>query len=398
MGSTFDEVITLALNISGAGDVTALTAALKAVGDSGAAAAPQAKALADQLEKLSQQNDLISQFVADKAALAALGDQMNTVGARLNDFKTKLAATTTPSVALQKSVASTEASLESLSLQFGAQQAALTKTGNALEAAGVNTKNLDAAQREVQSSIGDVAAAATTLGTNMGTVAVATEEAGEKAAQTGTLFGALRDHLGEIITIAAAVEIALKGIEFGSESLKGAEQVEASLSRVKALAGDAAQSFGDLDEAVEQAAKAVNVTTQQSAAGLSALVAQGLTANQAIAALIPTLQVARIANEDVATAAGQVAEALKAYNVPAEQAAEIVDKLTAASKGAAGGLAEISSASGKLAPDAQAIGLSFDQGSPRSVCWRRKDRIRRRQPQDSAPSFNSYKTPRQISV
>ena len=137
MANTFDEVITLALNISGTGDVTALVKALQEVGASGAAAAPQAQALADQLSKLSQQNDLIKQFVSDKAALAALGDEMNATGSKLNTLKAQLAATATPSVALQKSVSATEASLVSLSSQFNVQQAALTRTSSALQAAGV---------------------------------------------------------------------------------------------------------------------------------------------------------------------------------------------------------------------------------------------------------------------
>jgi TP901 family phage tail tape measure protein len=181
----------------------------------------------------------------------------------------------------------------------------------------------------------------------------------EKSHEAATAFEFLQDHLKEIISIAAAAELALKGVEFGKESLKNAEDVEVSLSRVRALAKDASDQFGDMGEAVEKAAQAVNVSSQESAGGLAALVSQGLSAKDAIAALVPTLQLAKIANIDVGTAVGEVAAALKAFNVPAADAQKVVDELTAASHGAAGGLGAMSAAATQLAPDAKALHLSF---------------------------------------
>lgn len=180
-----------------------------------------------------------------------------------------------------------------------------------------------------------------------------------KSEEAGTAFEFFKKHLEEIISIAAAVELALKAIDFGKESLKNAEAVEVSLSRVKALAGEAADAFGEMDDAVEKAAKDVNVTTQTSASGLAALVGQGLSAKDAIAALIPTLQLAKIANIDVATAAEEVGKQLKAFHLPASDAQKVVDELTSASHGAAGGLGAMSGAAVALAPDAKALGLQF---------------------------------------
>jgi len=185
------------------------------------------------------------------------------------------------------------------------------------------------------------------------------KKAGEESQNAGTLFGFLEDHLGKIAILAAAAEAAFKTIEFGKESLKGAEDVEASLSRVKALAGQAADTFGEMDAAVENAAQAVNVTSQTSAAGLAALVSQGLAAKDALDALVPTLQLAKIANIDVSSAAQLVAESLKAFNIPASDAQTVVDQLTASSHGAAGGLGAMSSAAVQLAPDAKTLGLAF---------------------------------------
>jgi TP901 family phage tail tape measure protein len=354
-----DQTIRYSVEVDGTPALKSVADGLTAIADAGGPAAEQATKLLEELKQFASQNSLVNQFVADKAALADLGDQMNATGAKLNELKDRFAATTTPSAALSRSISNTESSLASLSSQFGAQQAQLAKTGNALEAAGIDTNNLDAAQRKVQSSIAGVTEQAATLGATMGGAAVATEEAGTKAGKSASLFGTLANNLGQIVTIAAAVSLALKAIEFGAESVKGAAAVESSLARVQALAQGAAGQFEQLDKSVEEAAIAVNTTTQNAAGGLAALVSQGLSANDAMAALIPTLQLAKIANIDVGTAAADVAGALKAFNIPATEAASVVDALTTASHGAAGGLGAMASAAAQLAPDAKSIGLSL---------------------------------------
>lgn len=181
----------------------------------------------------------------------------------------------------------------------------------------------------------------------------------QKSEEAGNAFTFLKEHMAEIISVATAVEIALKGIEFGKESVANAEAVETSLSRVRALAGGAAVAFSEMEEAVDKAGQAVNVSSQESASGLAALVSTGLSAKDAITALIPTLQLAKIAQIDVGTAAQEVAQTLSAFNLPASQAQSVVDQLTAASHGAAGGLGAMSDAARQLAPDAQQLHLSF---------------------------------------
>ena len=189
--------------------------------------------------------------------------------------------------------------------------------------------------------------------------AEAAKAAGDKAKESSSLFGSFKDSLAEIVSVAAAVELAFKAIEFGTDSLKSAAAVEQSLVRVQALAQGAAGQFEELDKSVEAAAIAVNTTTQNAAGGLAALVSEGLSAQDAMAALIPVLQAAKIANIDVGTAASEVAGTLKAFNVPATEAATVVDQLTTASHGAAGGLGAMASAAAALAPDAKSIGLSL---------------------------------------
>lgn len=181
----------------------------------------------------------------------------------------------------------------------------------------------------------------------------------EKSIGTETAFGFVKQHLEELTVAALALSAAFKGIEFGKESLKNAEDVESSLSRVRALAKDGADAFGEMDDAVEKAARAVNVSTQESASGLAALVSTGMSAKDAMEALVPTLQLAKIAQIDVGQASQVVTQNLQAFNLPASDAQKIVDQLTEASHGAAGGLGAMSATLAQLAPDAKALGLSF---------------------------------------
>jgi len=196
-------------------------------------------------------------------------------------------------------------------------------------------------------------------GEKLGAIEKTLGDIAEKSIGTETAFGFVKQHLEELTLAALALSAAFKGIEFGKESLKNAEDVESSLSRVRALAKDGADAFGEMDDAVERAARAVNVSTQESASGLAALVSTGMSAKDAMEALVPTLQLAKIAQIDVGQASQIVTQNLQAFNLPASDAQKIVDQLTEASHGAAGGLGAMSATLAQLAPDAKALGLSF---------------------------------------
>lgn len=183
----------------------------------------------------------------------------------------------------------------------------------------------------------------------------------EKSLGTETAFGFIKQHLEELTVAALALGTAMKAIQFGKESFNSVADVEASLSRVQALAAGSADQFARMDDAISEASKAVNVDGNVAASALANLASSGLDVQSAMSALVPTLQLAKIANIDVGTAANDVSVALKAFNLPASEAQHVVDLLTAASHGAAGGLTAISEATQKLAPDAKAIGLDFDQ-------------------------------------
>ena len=359
--ANYDEVIRLIIETSGDQEVGAIAQAIKGVADSSSAAAPQAQALLDELSRLGQLGSQANALPALKANLVDLGTQLEAAKAKAAELQAQFDATTNPSARLTAQLDRAKTSVSNLEAAFGSQTAAITKSENALAAAGVSTQNLDAAQRDIGQSFQNAKAQAESFAASTGTVAANTELAAAKAEEGTSRFGELGKVLAEVASIAAVAELALKGIEFGADSLKNAEAVEASLSRVKALAQGTAEEFAGLDDAITAAARAANVTDGVASTGLAALASQGLAAKDAIAALTPTLLLAKIANTDVGTAAAQLAGTLKAFNVPAADAAQVVDELTVASHGAAGGLAAMAAGAAELAPDAKSIGLDLTQ-------------------------------------
>ena len=157
------------------------------------------------------------------------------------------------------------------------------------------------------------------------------------------------------------MELALKGIEFGKDSFKEAANVEQSLARVKAIAQSTGEDFEKLSEQIEQSAIDANVSSTAAANAAAELAAQGESANEIFQTLTPTLLLAKDAQIEVAEAAGIADDALDLFGKTAGDAALVVDQLVAASKGSKDGIAGLATALRSLAPDAQQLGLSFEQ-------------------------------------
>jgi len=179
--------------------------------------------------------------------------------------------------------------------------------------------------------------------------------------QQADSIGFLRENLGKIAAAAAAAAAALKLIDLGKSGFSAAADVEQSLSRVQAIAKSTGEDFAALADQIDKSAIAANVSSEAAAGAAAALAEQGESAKEIFDTLTPTLLLARDANIEVAAAAGIVDDALDLFGKSAGEAALVVDQLVVASKGSKEGLAGLANAVRSLAPDAQALGLSFEQ-------------------------------------
>jgi TP901 family phage tail tape measure protein len=193
----------------------------------------------------------------------------------------------------------------------------------------------------------------------------ASERSGKRQSQAykdqADAIGILRENLGKVVAAAAAAATALETVKLARGAFTEAAAVEDSLARVKAKAEGAAEEFEKLGDQVEKSARAANVSSETSAAAALALAEQGEKANEIFETLTPTLLLAKDAGIEVADAAGIVDDALDLFGKNAGDAALVVDQLVAASKGSKEGLSGLATAIRTLAPDAQALGISFEQ-------------------------------------
>lgn len=363
-----DEVIRFVFETTGDKQLADAVGTLVDAGKAGGEASAELKGLVDQLAALGRQSDAIKQFTKSKADLAELTTKLNEAKAGLAALDAEFGKSDDSSKSVSTAYKRAEKAVADLTAGQKAAQVAFAKAQGTLQKAGIDTSNLAAANEAlkeksagVAQQIKDAGDAAKKGGDAMSGAAKGAKSLGDESHKSGGLIAELKGHLVEIVSVATAVELALKGIEFGKDAFKGAADVEQSLARVKAIAETTAQSFGDLQEQIDKSAIAANVGTREAANAAALLAEQGQSAEEIFQTLTPTLLLAKDANIELADAAGIVDDALDLFGKNASDASLMVDQLVTASKGSKEGLAGMAQALRTLAPDARELGLSFEQ-------------------------------------
>jgi TP901 family phage tail tape measure protein len=352
--ATRDEVLRLIVQTAGDADLKAISDAISGVGTSAGIADPEVKKLVDELVSLNQTSKAVDQLTSLNTQLDTNAAKLEAAKQKVADFQKQISESATPTKQLTDGLNSAQKSVVSLTGAQEKLQGRADVLNNSLSAQGIDTKNLGAAHTQLGQQVSKTTDAVANLAREQA-------EATEKSKRHAEAIQEFRAKLLELVSVAAAAELALKAIEFGKEQFKGAADVEQIFSRIKALAGEAANGVSELDKKVEEAGKAVNVSTEASANALAALVKNGLTLEGAYSALIPTLQLAKNAQIDIGTASADVTQSIKLFGLQAEDAAHVVDVLTVASKGSAGGVGEFSESLQKVAPAARQAGLNFEE-------------------------------------
>lgn len=397
-GSSFDEVIRLSVEATDGGSVSSLASAigsLEGVSDEArrnlqglvqeladtqrlqAAAASydrivQAQqALASSITSLNQAQ--VAAAAADAAAQRELQHRTSTL-AQAQIAQQAYLTSTQRSVAGEAQYA---AAVRAAAQAQTAAQTAATGTATALTASNQALQRATTQQAGYNSQSARLASTLNTAGVSTTNLAASQAQLAQRAQATSTqlqaqtrsaqtaapAFASLGVKLTAVAAAAAAAAAAFGGLkkleEFGAESFKSAAAVEDSLARVVAVVVDAKQNLEELDKTITSAALSTGSSTEQAAAAMAAFAETGRTSADSITALVPILQLARVATIEVAQAAGIVDDALDQFGLSAGDAAEVVDTLVKASGGSQDALNGMASAMGKLAPAAKDAGLSF---------------------------------------
>lgn len=152
-------------------------------------------------------------------------------------------------------------------------------------------------------------------------------------------------------------------VAFGGEAVRTAGDFEAAMNRVGAISG---ATEGEL-EALRTAAKEMGATTQYSASqaadALGFLSMAGFDANEAIAALPGTLQLAAAAQMDLGEAADIVSNVLSGYGMTVEDLGRVNDVLVKTFTSANTDLTQLGEAMKYAGPIASAAGIGFEESA-----------------------------------
>lgn len=361
-----DEKLRFVYEVEGKEGLDTVTEALAKTGEEGGAAGEKLKQAADDLGQLLDR-------VHDVEALQALEDRLGALDEKLADAKDRLAK-------LSEVYAQSGDSSAEVARQYNAAQKAVADLADqhdrlavrvstsqaALNAAGVDTKNLGAAHDELSkkaqesaTKLVESAAAANRFG-GVRQLFDTVFESFKRGVENVTEFG---KKLGEITGIAGVVTGALatlSGYKFFEKGVEEARSGEVALAKLKAAVDGNSESFEHLKEAAEKAAESVGTTSNVAVETLTKLTGLLGSADAAAKALPATLTLGKAAQIDFAESAELVATTLKAFNLEADQAGTIADKLAAIAARTGVNLAELARGAAQVAPLAKEAGVGFD--------------------------------------
>lgn len=170
------------------------------------------------------------------------------------------------------------------------------------------------------------------------------------------IFGSLQSKV-------AAVGIAIAGyfgISAFSGAVKGAADLEAKLSEVKAVSSATAAEMVLLRKAAEDAGATTKFTATEAADALGNLARAGISAKDAITALPAVLQLAQAGGIGLAQASEYITKAVMGMGLAFTDAGRVADVLAAGANGSNTSVTGLAEALSYAAPVAKSLGLSLE--------------------------------------
>jgi TP901 family phage tail tape measure protein len=168
-------------------------------------------------------------------------------------------------------------------------------------------------------------------------------------------------------TAAIRLQAAIAAIGIGVglvAAIRVMREFEFQLARLSAITGNIGKEMGDQFVALEQTARRLGATTEftagQVANGLRLLAQAGFDANEAIAAIPGTLNLAIAATTDLGTATTIVANTIRGFGLSANEATKVTDVLTATTQESNTTIELLGEALKFIAPAAQSANQSIE--------------------------------------
>lgn len=196
--------------------------------------------------------------------------------------------------------------------------------------------------------------------------AEALKQAREALSESAEHVKSLGERLAEITGIAALVSTALglfSGEKFFEAGIEGAKELETELVRIQAVSGETREKINEVAEEAGKIGQAFGIGDTESAQVLGILADKIGTVDDALKALEPTLQLAKIANISLADAADAVSGTLAQYSLDASQANDVTDVLTTTAQKSKIGFGDLLEQFRLIGPFAAQAGLDIRETS-----------------------------------
>lgn len=240
----------------------------------------------------------------------------------------------------------------------------------ALKFQTTNTAAINKAAKEIQAT----AKAAGKVEKEAKQAAGAMTRLGLAARNAGKRFGAFarqaRSAFSRLRTGAVRLGTALAAIGFAvgfTHAINVAKEFEFQMARLSAIAGTLGRETGEQFKALESVARRLGGTTQFTAGqvsnGLRLLAQAGFTAQESIAAIPGTLNLAIAATTDLGTATTITANTIRGFNLEASDAGRVADILTATTQGSNTTIEALGEALKFVAPAAASANQSIESMS-----------------------------------
>ena len=198
----------------------------------------------------------------------------------------------------------------------------------------------------------------------------------EEASQKARKFAMNMEFVKRVlagITVAYFYFQLIRGLE---EAVRRSIDFEKTMVRLAALSAETGEQIGVLTERymtlAEIASMRLNVGLNEAGQALEALVRAGMSADEAMRALVPTIQLAAIEGEDFRTAAASVVQVLAQFGLSGSEARRVVDVLVAASREGIGTATDFANGLAKVGAQASVVGLSLEDTTALLVVLERR--------------------------
>lgn len=369
--ATRDEIIRLKFEALGIKDVDGLVAALGKLEDEAKQGDAAAKALVEQLDRLTETTRQAADFARLTASVEDLREEFDQANEKAYSLKAALQGTAEPTKEMKSAFASANKEVQRLGERLTQQERVLKATGDELERAGVDVRKLVTEEIRLR---GEADKAAAAVASQVRSLDANREAARKNAAaldQLAASFEKARDRANDIASkitkagaaaaAAATAFAAYKTGEFFVGAVESAAEFEASISQIAAVSGAAGDQLDMLRETARTAALDSGIAFGDVTATLGELARAVGDAEKAAAILGPTLNLATAGGLEAAKSAEILTTTLTQFGLEAENATRVADLLANGANATTASVEQLGNSLSYAAPLARQLGMSVDQ-------------------------------------